>query len=434
MLIASVVSVYFYDDYHYLKQSDYLRFSVGGIKYYILSSTPKNILFLESTKHNVICDDSSKWSSKKFKKIIHMFVRSLFQFINCEGEIHPNLTEIVEDLDIKIINETEIEKNSFYYDQFDSTCKDLKNNQIITQMNETESFVVKTSGSIFKTLVNTENYDDSEDMAESLISRYKLIYLELSNNQYIKIEQTTFSKFKKLRYLHLHKNLCLEIEQHTFNEFNELEILYMSENNLRVLPDKLFDKLEKLKILDLSKNMLSAINSTAFNNLKSLECLHLNDNQLKTLPINIFNNLDKLIYLSIANNNFSDNTLALNLLHNLNQLQVLFFNMNYQNSIQLTNRSMANLSAIIYIDISSNGLTLLPANIFSDSINLEYVDMSNNSLTTLPPGIFNNCTALRMIMLHNNNINQLPHHAFIGPEDLRFLDLSQNNFHTLEAE
>ena len=112
---------------------------------------------------------------------------------------------------------------------------------------------------------------------------------------------------------------------------------------------------------------------------------------LTTLPADIFNGLDSLTDLSLLSNGltmlpanvFSDLTdtlTALNLFGNqLTELPSDIFN---------------GLEMLTTLNVSGNRLTELPAGIFSDLTAVRLLNVSGNQLMELPAGIFSGLTAL----------------------------------------
>ncbi len=84
------------------------------------------------------------------------------------------------------------------------------------------------------------------------------------------------------------------------------------------------------------------------------------------------------------------------------------------------------LTALTYLDLQSNDLTVLPAGIFDELINLKTLNLNWNDLASLPAGIFDKLTALAGIGLHENDLASLPAGIFDKLTALTTLALGNN--------
>ena len=83
------------------------------------------------------------------------------------------------------------------------------------------------------------------------------------------------------------------------------------------------------------------------------------------------------------------------------------------------------------LNLNSNQLQTLPANIFNGLNNLRELHLSSNKLKTLPTGIFSDLNSLHTLSLDNNQLQALPTDIFDGLNNLEYLYLSYNQLQSL---
>lgn len=129
------------------------------------------------------------------------------------------------------------------------------------------------------------------------------------------------------------------------------------------------------------------------------------------------------------------------------------YNRNLSN--ELVRKHLAGLTDVNEIVLSSNGLTNLPADLFSDLKNLtsldlrsnnvklsqgvfdgmsklKYLELGNNDIYDLPDGVFKNLFELTQLNLWKNSLTQISNNAFEGLSNLKALDLSSNKLQILD--
>ncbi len=85
------------------------------------------------------------------------------------------------------------------------------------------------------------------------------------------------------------------------------------------------------------------------------------------------------------------------------------------------------------LNLSDNGLTTLPENVFGQFDSLDGLSLSNNQLATLPPSIFAELSNLQLLSLDRNEFATLPVGVFAGLTNLQKLWLNNNQLATLPA-
>ncbi len=137
----------------------------------------------------------------------------------------------------------------------------------------------------------------------NLFDLSNLEYLNLENNSLSFIETNSFSYLAKLEILLLANNKLKNFNNsEIFRPLVNLHMLNLSFNQIEIVQSNLFSDLQKLETLDLSSNRIFLFQSFAVNNLFSLKHLFINENDknLKfesSLSLNELNSLQN-IYLS----------------------------------------------------------------------------------------------------------------------------------------
>ena len=87
------------------------------------------------------------------------------------------------------------------------------------------------------------------------------------------------------------------------------------------------------------------------------------------------------------------------------------------------------------LSLRENGLTSLPAGIFSDDLtNLRHLNLNDNELTSFPEGVFDNLSSLTTLELSYNGIEQLPDGIFDGLTALQHLQLRSNRLEEMPED
>jgi len=178
-------------------------------------------------------------------------------------------------------------------------------------------------------------------------------------------------------------------------------------------------------------------------------------NQISSLPAGIFRPCESLAELRLANNSLS--TLEEALFDGLGSLQVLDLSGNLLVSSQLKPRLTRDLVSLVELILSRNqidrivdvfgtmsaslkvlkldhnGLTSLPAKMFSALAALKELDLSHNHVTKIESGAFQGLAGLTHLLLGQNKLNNLASDALNACPQLLVLDLSNNRLGTTPA-
>ena len=163
--------------------------------------------------------------------------------------------------------------------------------------------------------------------------------------------------------------------------------LRLEVNNLTSIPAQSFANLTGLAELYLYENDISSIGTDAFANMSGLSRLALRDNNLTAVAADLYSNLPSLRYLYLYNNNIA--SIASQAFTNLPKLERLRL---YNNSISELPEGIFDGLNAAEIDLSDNGLTALPKDLFVNHPspeNLVTFDIAENPLTTLGDPAYN---------------------------------------------
>ena len=256
--------------------------------------------------------------------------------------------------------------------------------------------------------------------------------------------ELVFSDLMRLKTLDLSGNRLTTLWLHAFIGLSNLESLHLSGNQLDGVPELVFSGLVSLKTLDLSRNQLSVLSATVFSGLGSLKTLDLSRNQLSAVPSAAFSGLRSLQTLYLGNNRLAEDSLSGTIFSDLAKLETLDLSNNQLTALSLPTGVFSDLTTLKRLDLSSNQLSSLPLDVFSPTfsplghrlpgpVELEAVWLSSNVLTTLPDNVFSNLDKLRSLYLNQNRLASLPPDVFSGLLNLEELWLNANELSALPA-
>ncbi|XP_051870410.1 toll-like receptor 8 [Pristis pectinata] len=260
--------------------------------------------------------------------------------------------------------------------------------------------------------------------------------LDLSSNNIFFINSKQFEGFDEVRCLNLSANTIGQALNGTeFTTLPNLKYLDLSFNRIDLAYDNAFKELKQLEVLDLSYNkhyfiVEGVTHKMGFiKNLKYLRVLNLSENAIFTLTESGLNS-DSMEVLEFKGNH----------------LDVLWKNEDHRYI-----RLFKNLTNLTYLDLSSNHLQSIPADVYEHlPCNLTHLslshnkleeiswdklqflkslltlDLSNNELTSAPDELYKNTKSLQKLLLGKNRIHELPLSFLTTANRLKYLDLSNN--------
>ncbi|KAM9355208.1 uncharacterized protein KZ484_013394 [Pholidichthys leucotaenia] len=88
-------------------------------------------------------------------------------------------------------------------------------------------------------------------------------------------------------------------------------------------------------------------------------------------------------------------------------------------------------SNLTWLDLSENGLTIIPTALLQKLPHLETLDLSNNNLEKIPANSLDTLTKLERLKLQNNKLDAIDASSFQSMRNLTHLFLAQNNLSNL---
>ncbi|KAL1490092.1 hypothetical protein ABEB36_012834 [Hypothenemus hampei] len=97
----------------------------------------------------------------------------------------------------------------------------------------------------------------------------------------------------------------------------------------------------------------------------------------------------------------------------------------------LEQKCFSGLKRLIHLDLSSNCIKIITANIFSELINLDILNLNYNKIFHIQPYAFTGLINLKFLYLNNNDLKKLEDQMFKPLTNLKILYLEHNNIKEL---
>ncbi|KAL7599590.1 hypothetical protein Lser_V15G21944 [Lactuca serriola] len=304
---------------------------------------------------------------------------------------------------------------------------------------------------------------NSNDLPNSMIYPWlfnfssSLTYIDLSNNKLLGIIPEAFGTFKNLQTLDLTNNGLEGGIPSSFGNLSNLRELFLYGNNLNQDLSSFFNNLSgsvgpqrSLQVLDLSDNQLSG-SLPDFTIFTALKEFYIFGNQLNGSCPRRFEKISNLSILDLADNQINGlipdlSALASlrrvyferNLLHGtlakrlepLSMLESLGASSNYFRGT-ITEKHLANLSCLTYLDLSNNSLAIEIGSNWSATFQLETISLSSCKLGSSFPRWLRTQTNFSVLDISNTGINDFVPSWFWESliPGIRYLNLSSNQIH-----
>lgn len=185
--------------------------------------------------------------------------------------------------------------------------------------------------------------------------------------------------------------------------FNVESVEVEGESATTVKPD-FFKGLSNLSSVVLRANGTTHLPQEVFLETPLLRLIELDFHNI-VLPKNIFTSTPHLKILTLTSKNLM--ILEANVFNSFNHLDTLFLNGNTPN---ISRAAMSGVQSLGTLEITSNNMTEIPHDLFTDLINLWQITFLKNSFLSLPENVFKNNLQLRSFTLQDNKraIQTLP--------------------------
>ena len=295
------------------------------------------------------------------------------------------------------------------------------------------------------------------------------VFLDISENRYIRIPESFFSNYGNLKHLVMtgseiqtrfvipKKLMTITIDRNNlsfkdfyfmfsnsskslriidvwlnrinvntriplFQEAMSLVSLGLHGNTMSIIYKETFRGLQNLRSLDIGQMHVKIIEDHAFDDLVQLRRLNVDKNQITSIPQNLFKPLGNLRSLDLT-------YCKLNSLPNLTGLPKSV------RTVSVRYNRIEDISSIVTMGITHFGMLLLghnniiqfPAIVFQ-TISVWQLDLSSNRLQNIEPFSFTACqNSLAFLILSHKQLTQVSSSAFTGLTNLLSLFLFGNN-------
>jgi len=202
----------------------------------------------------------------------------------------------------------------------------------------------------------------------------------------------------------------------------------MSRNNIVTLQQSSFDNLKLLKTLDLSYNQLEDFR-IKLSSLTSLQYLDLSNNRLQKIPFIFYKSTKSLslTQLRLRGNPIKKINFFVDFLV-LMELKILDIGQLQQLETIETRISLGLIKLEILQMDKCDRLVTIPDFYFS---NLQSLTISSINFKQIPANSFSRLSNLQVIRITDSNINNVDENAFVNNPKLKSIDLSGNNLSSL---
>lgn len=333
--------------------------------------------------------------------------------IKCFGELYAGHSRCLEDLSNVDSNEMNRSRVKHLRIVYASMCEN------------------KETAALDGFFWNIRILDYSHGNSPTLHTNLKFRYLEVfnaSHNELGFLSPSYFDGQLNLRDIDFSYNYILVIYDGTFYQNANLSVINLSHNSLQTVDRNTFSTLTKLKILDLSFNRIVSIDENAFQNNNKLETLKLQMNLLTRFDCHLFLPMRNLTSFDVSMESIEELDVSctessLNLTSNddgqfVGRLSIT------TNEFHL---SKEHLKELRHLNIAGKELKNVTKTLSLLSSELESLDLSSNHLGQIKANMFGNFTNLRHLKLSNTNLKVADMNPFFNQTKLRVLDISGNN-------
>ena len=214
---------------------------------------------------------------------------------------------------------------------------------------------------------------------------------------------------------------------------NASSIINLSQNLLTEFPDLNSSNIQKLEDLDLSYNRITfdrlEINLRLRPLLSSLNRLDLSHNYIGNISVSLFKPLNDTDDVPLTELDLSFNKLTFlpeflfDSLENLESLD-LSYNANLGELRSDTASALSSLKNLRTLRLRGCGLSIMPASLMSNLVNLRGLDLGDNSFHRVDPSL-QFAVSLEQLNLDNNLIDILDHTSFEGMNGLKNVSIRE---------
>ncbi|MED6235680.1 hypothetical protein ATANTOWER_031532 [Ataeniobius toweri] len=262
--------------------------------------------------------------------------------------------------------------------------------------------------------------------------------LDLSYNRIKTVGCQDFHNLTKLVELNLQNNSISALKDCLFNNLVRLQVLALQFNQIKHLKGAFKTHLPKLQIMHLNGNKLTALLPGEFGGLESLLNLSLHGNEIAKLFNESFVGLTNLLKLDLTSNQITRQGLdtgAFNALTNLLRLDLSINHIKYDDSMALRETPFGTLSSLEELLIPSQHYRLkshLPVNFLQGLTNLLRFSARNIQVIYLDKNTFKYTPRLEKLDISSNDLGTLSAELFSPLQTLKSLYISRTQIRSLD--
>ncbi|XP_038211120.1 protein artichoke-like [Zerene cesonia] len=297
-------------------------------------------------------------------------------------------------------------------------------------------------------------FNNISTLSMSLINLASLEYLDLSNNNILKVNGFELNRLQNLININMSYNRLESIESNCFSQALNLNSVDLSNNKIRSdLEYVMFLNNVNLRYLDLENNNITkmqddvfkhtilsyvnlkgnniniTISKSTFAGLVNVTELNFYNQSIMNLEENAFSSMTSLLHLNLSRN-------RINSIHNSsfsmdNTLLSLDLSYNNISQIDFLRYSLQNLTKLF---LNNNKLTILASGLFSKQMLLKWLDVSMNKIVIIEPLSLPLKNLLYLNVSGNSLNGSVKKDTFSPAQYLTVLDISNFNLTKIEKQ
>ncbi|XP_074550137.1 uncharacterized protein LOC141807817 [Halichoeres trimaculatus] len=267
---------------------------------------------------------------------------------------------------------------------------------------------------------------------------HALLELDLSSNQITKFTCHDFTNLTKLRELSLYQNTIPELNDCVFRDLTRLQVLKLQSCHITKLNNAFKKDLPNLRQLLLNNNQISVMKKGRFQGLKSLQILKLHDSHIKVLETGCFTGLANLTELQLQSNEIETAKLKRGCFDGLTSLRRLDLGNNhisFKSSSAVPEPLFSQLNLLETLEMPAQhhkGRNRLPRNFLQGLTNLRNFKARNILLLNLHNDTFKYTPRLEELDISTNELEDLSADLFSPLRHLKSLYLSRTSLQSLD--
>uniref|UniRef100_A0A8C8VFL8 Tsukushi n=1 Tax=Pelusios castaneus TaxID=367368 RepID=A0A8C8VFL8_9SAUR len=248
-------------------------------------------------------------------------------------------------------------------------------------------------------------------------------YLDLSSNKLETLNESmlTGPGYTTLVSLDLSYNKIAEVSSTTFSRLRYLESLDLSHNSLTVLPDDCFSN-SPLGDVDLSNNHLLDITINVFASKGQAKPINLDlsNNRISTITRHYDKNIPNIQSLNLSGN-------RLKTVPNLQGIPLRYLNLDGNPLSKIEKGAFVGLKDLIHLSLSSlRDFREISPYSFNELPSLQVLDLSSNNLKSLSAEVVFGLSSLQELNLSTTGVSSLPKTVLKYLPSIKSITLGKN--------